>query len=254
MESLPEVIDTIIGTETIPSVNARDLHHGLGIRRDFSAWLKQHIEPDKTGHCDWIENKDFAVLLTLDGEQTRGGHNRIDYAFSIEMAEHIAMMTRTKKGREVRNYFRKARDQRNQLLASRTRVPVVQDPNIQMIIDLAVRQDDLQQRQAKAELEVQAAKDMAYEALHGQLWMTLDQYIFTHDLIRHLPPGTQRQQCGAYLTGICTQKNIPIYKQQGVKWQEWTYPVSILREYVPLWLTGQVRQLTLGKKNGRKQV
>ena len=79
-------------------VDLRELHAALESGRDFSNWAKDNL----TG---FIANEDFS-LLANSGEQTgRGGHNRIDYAVSIECAKHIAMMERTEKGREVRQYF-----------------------------------------------------------------------------------------------------------------------------------------------------
>ena len=41
---------------------------------------------------DFIEDVDY-VLLTQTGEQKgRGGHNRIEYVLTLEMAKHIAMV------------------------------------------------------------------------------------------------------------------------------------------------------------------
>jgi phage anti-repressor protein len=53
-----------------------------------------------------VEVRDY--LLTQKGErQNQGlsGQGRIDYALTIDAAKHIAMMSGTEKGFEVRDYF-----------------------------------------------------------------------------------------------------------------------------------------------------
>ena len=41
------------------------------------------------------ENIDY-VLLTQTGEQRgRGGHNKVDYILTLEMAKHVAMIQRS---------------------------------------------------------------------------------------------------------------------------------------------------------------
>lgn len=52
-----------------------------------------------------VENRDF-VLLPQKGEQRgRGGHNRSAYHLTVDAAKHIAMMSGTDKGFQVREYF-----------------------------------------------------------------------------------------------------------------------------------------------------
>jgi phage anti-repressor protein len=90
MNNLPQVCQIEIGDKTIASVNARDLHESLGIRRDFSAWIKQYTQPKKEETRDWFENIDFSILLPIGGEQDWGGQNRIDYVLSVETAGGVS--------------------------------------------------------------------------------------------------------------------------------------------------------------------
>jgi phage anti-repressor protein/phage antirepressor YoqD-like protein len=83
-----------INGQTIPTVNARELHAKLEVKKDFSDWIKQQLEI-------FTQGIDFAIFPPKRGE----GTNRIEYALTLRCAEHIAMMSRTEKGRELRDYF-----------------------------------------------------------------------------------------------------------------------------------------------------
>ena len=84
-----------INTQLGVSINARDLHIALEVGRDFSSWIRPQLE-------DFIENQDY-ILLPRTGEQTgRGGHNQINYALTLDTAKHIALMSKTEKGRQYR--------------------------------------------------------------------------------------------------------------------------------------------------------
>lgn len=83
------------------AVNARDLHRFLGVGRDFSNWIKGRIT-----EYDFIEGQDFEILLANFGEQKgSGGHNKTEYALSLDMAKELSMVERTEKGRQARRYF-----------------------------------------------------------------------------------------------------------------------------------------------------
>jgi phage anti-repressor protein len=75
-------------------VDLRELHRDLESGKDFSSWAKKRLK-------GFINGKDYEALLTQTGEQSgRGGHNRVEYAVSIEVAKHIAMMEQTERGRQ----------------------------------------------------------------------------------------------------------------------------------------------------------
>lgn len=81
-------------------VNARDLHQFLESKQDFSDWIKRRIED-----YGFIENEDFVLLHKNMGQKGRGGHNRKDYAISLDMAKELSMVERNEKGRQARRYF-----------------------------------------------------------------------------------------------------------------------------------------------------
>lgn len=81
------------------AVNARHLYVWLGVRKDFSNWIKMQIK-----RCDLIENSDYQSFAQK-GEREIGGTTRIEYALSLNAAKEISMMSQTEKGKEARRYF-----------------------------------------------------------------------------------------------------------------------------------------------------
>ena len=104
MNELIKLNETKINNELVQTVSARELHQFLGVGKDFSTWIKNRL--DTLGS---VENQDYIVLsgeslLPKTGEK-RGGHNRLEYFVTLDTAKHLAMMEKTDKGKEVRDYF-----------------------------------------------------------------------------------------------------------------------------------------------------
>lgn len=79
-------------------VSARDLYKGLGIKRRFSAWWEQNSK-------DFEENNDFQRVLISTPRENRGSIELQDYALTIDMAKQLCLLSRTKKGKEYREYL-----------------------------------------------------------------------------------------------------------------------------------------------------
>ena len=79
-------------------VSARELHRFLGVNTDFTNWCKRMFD------YGFTEDQDYC-LLAKNGEQKRGGHNATDYALTIDAAKEIAMLQRSEKGKQARQYF-----------------------------------------------------------------------------------------------------------------------------------------------------
>ena len=99
MSALITIQTAVIGMEEVNSVNARDLHTVLEIKKDFSDWIKRQIST-----LNLIENEDY-IVFPQKGENLKGGRPSKEYILTIDAAKHIAMASRTKRGREVRAYF-----------------------------------------------------------------------------------------------------------------------------------------------------
>lgn len=88
-----------IGTGTVQTVNGRDLHKTLELKKDFTSWMKQQIK-----RADLVKNKDYIVFL-LKVVNPQGGRPSDEYHLTIEAGKNIAMLSESPKGKEVRAYF-----------------------------------------------------------------------------------------------------------------------------------------------------
>ena len=95
---IPTITGEIAG-ETQPLVNARDLHQFLGTGRDFSNWIKKRIADYR-----FVEGRDFSPVLAKSPDNA-ASRPKIEYLLTLRMAEHLAMVEKSKRGERVRDYF-----------------------------------------------------------------------------------------------------------------------------------------------------
>ena len=82
-------------------VDARELHEILESKKKFSDWITNKV----VNNPIFVENEDYCLLHNLGKQNGRGGHNRKDYAITLNTAKQVALMENTKKGKEIRQYF-----------------------------------------------------------------------------------------------------------------------------------------------------
>lgn len=127
MQLIP-VTDRLIGSHQVQTVNARELHEFLGNKRQFSDWVKQRI-----GEYKFIENQDFVIVSQNCETITKDGQRRVtvrnDYFVSLTMAKELAMVERTDKGREARQYFIDCERRLHELTLSRQTKAVSKNAN-----------------------------------------------------------------------------------------------------------------------------
>lgn len=95
LADLLPVVLSHIGTHTLNTVNAKDLHEFLGIRTECPLWIRRRIEA-----YGFLQGIDFAVFTFEDGPS-----RTIEWHLSLDMAKQVAMVERTDKGKEARQYF-----------------------------------------------------------------------------------------------------------------------------------------------------
>lgn len=88
-----------IGNELQQAVSARELWKFLEAKQEFANWFSNRVND-----CGFVEGRDFCLII-LSSKDGRGGHNRKEYAITLDMAKHLAMMERNERGRQAREYF-----------------------------------------------------------------------------------------------------------------------------------------------------
>ena len=93
-----ELIEVTLNDNHEPVISGRQLHEALEVKTKYADWFSRMID------YGFAENQDF-LLLKNEQQTGRGGHNRVDHIIKLDMAKEIAMIQRTERGKQVRQYF-----------------------------------------------------------------------------------------------------------------------------------------------------
>lgn len=96
---MQEIININLNENHDPVVSGRQLHEALGVKTRYNDWFTRMTE------YGFIENQDYLAItqkrVTAQGNST----NQTDHIIKLDMAKEIAMIQRTDKGKQVRQYF-----------------------------------------------------------------------------------------------------------------------------------------------------
>lgn len=96
MQELIKIEKRVIGAEDTNSVDARELHTALAIKKAFTHWIDTQIQ-----RAGLQRNVDYII-----GEaKSAGGRPQKNYYLTTDASKHIAMMSQGVKAKEVRDYF-----------------------------------------------------------------------------------------------------------------------------------------------------
>ena len=90
-----EIINVNLNDNQEPVVSGRQLHEALGVNSRYTTWFERMTE------YGFVEGQDFLPNL---GKST-GGRQAVDHIIKLDMAKEIAMIQRTDRGKQVRQYF-----------------------------------------------------------------------------------------------------------------------------------------------------
>ena len=102
------IVKSELNGAQVNSVLLRDLHKSLGVKTEFSTWFKNQKEILDT----YSEGQDYirtttdrtgVTLIVKKGLNLKGKQS--EYVITLDMANHLCMLSRTKKGKEIRQYF-----------------------------------------------------------------------------------------------------------------------------------------------------
>lgn len=125
-------------------VSARDLHKALEVKTRFSLWTEQNFKM-------FEEGADYTSVVVTTEVQNNGGIQQRelqDYAVTIDMAKELCMMSKTPKGKDVRQYFIQAEKNWN---------------SPEMVMNRALKISNAQVQKLTLQLKVQAPKVTYYD-------------------------------------------------------------------------------------------
>ncbi|HEM3468822.1 TPA: phage antirepressor KilAC domain-containing protein [Streptococcus suis] len=94
-----EIINVNVNDNQEPVVSGRQLYKALGVNSNYTTWFNRMTE------YGFTENEDYLLLSNFGNQTGRGGHNKVDHIIKLDMAKEIAMIQRTDRGKQVRQYF-----------------------------------------------------------------------------------------------------------------------------------------------------
>lgn len=82
-----------------PVISGRELHEFLEVKERYTQWFQRMKE------YGFVESVDFATVSEKTEIANGGYQERYDHLIKIDMAKELAMIQRTDKGKQARQYF-----------------------------------------------------------------------------------------------------------------------------------------------------
>lgn len=101
-------------------VSARELYKELGVKTRFSLWVDQNFKM-------FVEGVDFTSVVTTTVVNNGAIRQLDDFSLTTDMAKNVAMMSKTTKSQEIRDYF---------IAVEKEHKALMSDPRIQMAMGL----------------------------------------------------------------------------------------------------------------------
>ncbi|MBJ7620028.1 oxidoreductase [Weissella confusa] len=115
-----ELIKVQTNQEGEQRVSARELYKELGVKTRFSLWVDQNFKM-------FVEGVDFTSVVTTTVVNNGAIRQLDDFSLTTDMAKNVAMMSKTAKSQEIRDYF---------IAVEKEHKALMSDPRIQMAMGL----------------------------------------------------------------------------------------------------------------------
>jgi len=103
IETMNELIKIEVNENQEPVISGRALHNFLEVATPYDKWFPRMVE------YGFTEGTDFSTFLS----ESTGGRPATDHAVKLNMAKELAMIQRTEKGKQARQYFIKVEEEYN---------------------------------------------------------------------------------------------------------------------------------------------
>lgn len=208
----------IIEQDGIEAVSARELYERLGYdKSQWSRWYDKNIIENQFA----LENVDYQVLDLMSSKDKRGNFAK-DFALSIDFGTKLAMMAKTEKGEEVRDFF---------IALKKNHKPKIVSPaeqllaNAQLLVDIERKQKETDERILKTE---QAVLMLEAKSQTRSDYFTIVGYATLNGVACGLKIASA---LGKKATALCNQRNIPTESLPDPRFGVVkTYPIPILEE------------------------
>lgn len=94
-----EIINVTLNDNHEPVVSARQLHEALDVKTQYTKWFERMAD------YGFIENQDYMTISQKRLTAQRNETTFTDHIIKLDMAKEIAMIQRTERGKQVRQYF-----------------------------------------------------------------------------------------------------------------------------------------------------
>jgi anti-repressor protein len=135
-----ELITVSTNERQQPVISGRELHEFLGVGTAYKDWFPRMCEYGFTDGVDFCSNL----------SESTGGRPATDHALTLDMAKELAMLQRTERGKQARQYFLQVEKDFN-------------SPEKVMARALKIADEEL--RTVKAQLQIAAPKAEGYDTL-----------------------------------------------------------------------------------------
>ena len=169
-----ELIKTITRDDGTIAVSGRELHDFLEVDTPYTQWFDRMID------YGFTENTDFKGL-SQKSEKPIGGRPRIDHVMTLDMAKEVAMIQRTNKGKQARQYFISVEKRYKQLAA----LPRTPEEKLALTMEVANRSAEKVMKLDNRVTDLEKNAPIApgeYSYISRQVRTVVESYINTHHL------------------------------------------------------------------------
>ncbi|WP_315168742.1 antA/AntB antirepressor family protein [Metaclostridioides mangenotii] len=150
-------------------VSGRDLHEFLEVESNYTTWFGRMCEYGFIKDTDygefWSDSKNGNAVEYLGSPQKMSAMGYIiQHAIKLDMAKEIAMIQRSERGKQARQYFIEVEKQFKQQALDTQAL----SPQLQLLINIELEQKQIKQDIADTKQDIQGIRDVV--ALNSTNW------------------------------------------------------------------------------------